>query len=140
MHHIPSVHAPFPVWAGVLGVAAAVILAAFLGRLVRRHLGRLAVCVAIGAAAAFGVTAWADGQRRAALTAAARAGQHAPGVTFTLAAAFTVITVVVAAIALAVAALAARFRARRGLAQYRQYGLYTQSYGRRGRYGADRGW
>jgi hypothetical protein len=143
MHHIPSVHAPFPVWAAVLGAAAAVILAAFAGRLLRRHLARLAACLAIGAAAAFGVTAWADGQRRAALTAAARAG-HAPSVTFTLAAAFIVITVAVASVALTVSALAARLQGRRSLAQYKQYGLYTQSYerpgARRGRSSAGRGW
>ena len=128
MHHIPSVHAPFPVWAAVLGVAAAVILAAFLGRLFRRHLARLFVCLAVGAAVAFGVTAWEDGQRRRALAAAAHV-RHAPGVTFTLAAAFIVITSVAAAIALAVSGLVGRRRGRR-FAQYAQSG---QPYARRGR-------
>jgi hypothetical protein len=138
MHHIPSAHASFPVWAAVLGLAAALILAAFLGRLLRRHLGRLFACLVIGAAVAFGVTAWDDGQRRRALAAAAHA-RHAPSVTFTLAAAFTVITIAVAAIALAVSALAGRRRRGRRFAQYGQYDQYAQQpYAQRGRYSAAR--
>jgi ABC-type antimicrobial peptide transport system permease subunit len=114
MHHIPSVHAPFPAWAAVLGVLAAVILAGFAGRLVRRHLARLAACLVIGAAAAFGVTAWADGQRHAALAAAGHAARgHAVSVAGQLVPAFILITVVVAAVAFAVSALVARRRASR---------------------------
>jgi hypothetical protein len=122
LHHIPSVFAQFPAWAAVLGVMAVVILAAFLGRLVRRHLARLAVCLFIGAAAAFGVTAWADGQRHAALAAAGKAGGgHAVSVAGQLVPAFTAITVVVAAFAFAVSVFAAGRQGRRYLAQYGQY-------------------
>jgi hypothetical protein len=119
LHHIPSVNAPFMTWAAVLGVLAVVIGAAFLGGLVRRHLARLTACLAIGAATGFGVTAWADGQRRAALTAAAHAGGHAPGVTFTLWAAFTVVTIVTAAAALAISAAAGAVARRRARRPYR---------------------
>jgi len=119
LHHIPSVHASFLVWAAVLGVLAVVIGVSFLGGLVRRHLTRLTVCLVIGLAVAFGVTAWADGQRRAALTAAAHAGRHAPGVTFTLWAAFTVVTIVTAALALGVSAVAGAIARRRGGRYYR---------------------
>ena len=133
-----SVHPSFLVWAVVFGVAAVLILAAFLGRVVRRHLARLAVCMVIGAAAAFGVTGWADGQRHAALAAAARACHgHAVSVAGELAAAFTVITVVVAAIAFIVSALAAR-RQGRPYAQDGQYDQYWQRPARRGRYSAAR--
>ena len=133
-----SVHPSFHVWAVVLGVAAVLILAALLRRLFRGHLARLAVCLVIGAAAAFGVTGWADGQRRTALAAAAHAGHgHAVSVTAQLAAAFTVITVVVAAVAFTVSVLAARRQGR----PYDQYDQYGQRPARRGRYSAARkGW
>jgi hypothetical protein len=135
-----SVHPSFLVWAAVLGAAAAVGLAAVFGGLVRRHLARLAVCLAAGAAAAFGVTAWADGQRHAALAAAAHAGHghgHALSVDGQLAAAFTVITVAVAAVAFIVSALAGRRLGR----PYAQHDLYGQEPARRGRYSsARRGW
>ena len=133
-----SVHPSFLVWAAVLGAAAAVILAAVFGGLVRRHLARLVVCLAVGAAAAFGVTAWADGQRHTALAAAAHAGHgRALSVGGQLAAAFTVITLVVAAVAFTVSALAARRQGR----PYDQYDQYGQRPARRGRYSAARrGW
>jgi hypothetical protein len=133
-----SVHPSFLVWAAVLGAAAAVILAAVFGGLVRRHLARLAVCLAVGAAAAFGVTAWADGQRHAALAAAPHAGHgHALSVGGQLATAFTVITVVVAAAAFIVSALAGRRLGR----PFAPHDLYGQEPARRGRYSAARrGW
>jgi hypothetical protein len=137
LHSHPSFH----VWAVVFGVAAVLILAAFLRRLFRGHLARLAVCLAVGAAAAFGVTGWADGQRHAALATAAHAGHgHAVSVTIQLAAAFTVITVVVAAVAFTVSVLAGRRRGR-PYAQYDQYPQYGQRPARRGRTSAARrGW
>ena len=116
LHHIP-----FMTWAAVLGVLAVVIAVSLFGGLVRRHLARLAACLVIGAAVAFGVTAWAGGQRRAALTAAAHAGHHAPGVTFTLWAVFTVVTIVVAAAALAVSAVAGAVARRRAYPRYGRY-------------------
>lgn len=136
---IHSLHPSFTVWAAVLGAAAVLILAGLMGRLVRRHLARLFVCVVIGAAAAFGVTAWADGQHRAGLAAAAHAGHgHAVSVNVQLAAAFTVITVVVAAIALIVSLLVAR---RRPAGQFRQYPQYGRPSARGRRYSAaDRDW
>ena len=114
LHHIPSAHVSFTTWAAVLGVLAVVIAALFFGGLVRRHLARLTACLVIGLAVAFGVTAWADGQRRAALTAAAHAGHHAPGVTFTLWSAFTVTAIVTTALALGVSAIAGAIARRRG--------------------------
>ena len=119
LHHIPSVNAPFMTWAAVLGVLAVIIAAFLLGGLVRRHLARLTVCLVIGLAVAFGVTAWADGQRRAALTAAAHAGRHAPGVTFTLWAAFAVTAIVTAAVAPGVSAVAGAIAHRRSGRLYR---------------------
>lgn len=114
LHHIPHVNAPFMTWAAVLGALAVIIAAFLLGGLVRRHLARLTACLVIGLAVAFGVTAWADGQRRTALTAAAHAGHHAPGVTFTLWSAFTVTAIVTAALALGVSAIAGAVARRRG--------------------------
>ena len=124
LHHIPAPHGiSFPAWAAVLGVLAVLILAALTGRLIRDHLARLAVCLVIGASAAFGVTGWADGQRHAALAAAAHAGHgHAVSVTGSLAAAFTVITIAVAAIALAVSAIAGSRRRGPGRRHRGQYG------------------
>jgi hypothetical protein len=103
-----SLHPSFLVWAAVLGAGTMLILTAVLGRMVRRHLTRLIMCLAIGAVAAFGVTAWADGQRHAALAAAAHARHGAVSVTGQLAAAFTVTTVVVTTIAFVISTLAAR--------------------------------
>lgn len=120
MHHIPSVHASFVAWAAVLGVLALVILAFFLGGLVRRHLARLLVCLVVGAAVAFGVTAWADGQRRAVLAAAAH-GHHVPSVAFTLADTFIVVTIVTATVALGVSAVVGAVARRRSYARYGQY-------------------
>jgi hypothetical protein len=137
LHYIPSVHSTFLAWAAILAAATVVILAVFAGRRVRRHLARLTVCLAIGAAAAFGVTAWADGQRHAALAAAAHARHGAVSVDGQLAAAFTVITVVVAAIAFAVSALAARRRGREMFAQSSPDVLYGRA-ARYRRYGAAR--
>jgi hypothetical protein len=122
LHHVPSVSAPFPVWSAVLGAAAVAIAAAFLGRLVRRHLARLAVCLVTGAAVASGVTGWSDGQRHARLAAAAHAARgHTVSVAGQLVPAFIVITLVVAGAAFAVSAVAARRQARRYYAQYGQY-------------------
>jgi hypothetical protein len=121
MRHIPSVHAPFLVWTAVLGVLVAAILAVLLGRLVRRHVARLALCLLIGAVVAFGVTAWADGQRHAALVAAAHARHGAVSVAGQLVSAYIVITVVTTVVAFAVSAFAARIRANRYYAQYGQY-------------------
>lgn len=134
-------HLSFLIWASVLCAAAAAIVVTLLSRVVRRHLARLAVCLAIGAVTAFGFTAWADGQRHAALAAGARAGHgHAVSVAGQLVPAFIVITVVVASVALAVSGFAAR-RQGRHYAQYDEFSQYGQRPARRGRYSAGRrGW
>jgi hypothetical protein len=131
LHHIP-----FTDWTAVLGVLAVVIFLALLGRVFRRHLARLAACLFTGAAVAFGVTAWADGQRHKALAAAAHAGRgHAVSVTGQLVPAFIVITVVVAAVAFIVSVLAARRHGRPA----RQHVQYGQRPARRERTSAARG-
>ena len=103
MHHVS-----FTVWAAVAGIAAAFVLVSFASGVVRRHLGRLTASLLAGAVTAFGVTAWVDGQRHKALAAGAHAHGSAVSVNVHLAAAFTVITLVVAAIVFTVSALVAR--------------------------------
>jgi hypothetical protein len=127
-------HVSFTVWAVVAGIAAAFILVSAASGVVRRHLGRLAASLLAGAVTAFGVTAWVDGQRHKALAAAAHSARgNAVSVNVDLAAAFTVITLVVASIVFTVSALAARRRG--GLASwdadYPQQGYYPRPRGRR---------
>ncbi len=107
---MPHIHVPFATYAAVLGIAAALIIVPVLAGPVRRRLARLAEALVIGAAVAFGVTAYVDGQHHAALAAAARHGARAAGASTSLAAAFTVITAIVAVLAYTILAAAARHR------------------------------